>query len=200
LAGIPIPAQLLWTPRGPGPRGWEALSAASIQQKEGARHKAPPLGAHRGFSAQSPALHSAQVPDEDGIRLLFDPRRNRLGRLSHLWVDGGYQGRGRRWAEEGLGLSGEVVHKPKKPLPENVALSAGLRSGPRRAKKGELAEVDACEKFCGCCRGGGWWRAPWRGLATTGGWPKTTRGYVPPGRLSSTKAMSRLMVRRLARA
>src|SRR5918994_3343641 len=33
LAGIPIPAQVLWTPRRPGPRGWEALSAASIQQR-----------------------------------------------------------------------------------------------------------------------------------------------------------------------
>jgi hypothetical protein len=43
-------------------------------------------------------VHSAEVPDEDSIRLLFDPTRNRLGRLSHLWVDAGYQGRGRRWA------------------------------------------------------------------------------------------------------
>lgn len=66
-------------------------------------------------------VHSAEVPDEDGIRLLFDPTHNRLGRLSYLWVDAGYQGRGRRWAEEVLGLSVEVVHKPKKPLPENVA-------------------------------------------------------------------------------
>jgi putative transposase len=66
-------------------------------------------------------VHSAEVPDEDGIRLLFDPTRNRLGRLSHLWVEAGYQGRGRRWAEEVLGLSVEVVHKPKKPLPEHVA-------------------------------------------------------------------------------
>ena len=66
-------------------------------------------------------VHSAKVPDEDGIRLLFDPARERFGRLSHLWVDGGYQGRGRRWAEEVLGLSVEVVRKPKKPLPENVA-------------------------------------------------------------------------------
>ena len=66
-------------------------------------------------------VHSAEVPDEDGIMLLFDPTRNRLGRLSHLWVDAGYQGRGRRWAEAVLGLSVEVVHKPKKPLPEHVA-------------------------------------------------------------------------------
>jgi putative transposase len=43
-------------------------------------------------------VHSAKVPDRDGIRLLLGPVRDRLGRLSHLWVDAGYRGRGRRWA------------------------------------------------------------------------------------------------------
>jgi putative transposase len=67
-------------------------------------------------------VHSAKVPDEDGIRLLLNPARNCLGRLSHLWVDAGYQGRGRRWAQEALGLSVEVVRKPPtKPVPEKVA-------------------------------------------------------------------------------
>jgi putative transposase len=66
-------------------------------------------------------VHNAKVSDEDGIRLLLAPARDRLGHLSHLWVDAGYQGRGRRWAEEALGLSVEVVRKPRKPLPEKVA-------------------------------------------------------------------------------
>src|ERR671910_77262 len=66
-------------------------------------------------------VHSAKVPDADGIRLLLEPVRARLRRLSHLWVDAGYQGRGKRWAEEVLGLSVEVVRKPKKPLPEEIA-------------------------------------------------------------------------------
>jgi putative transposase len=70
-------------------------------------------------------LHSARVPDADGIKMLLDParrdRRDRLSRLAHLWVDAGYQGRGRRWAEEVMGLSVEVVRKPKKPLPEEIA-------------------------------------------------------------------------------
>jgi putative transposase len=66
-------------------------------------------------------IHSARIPDEDGIRLLMDPVRGRLSRLSHLWVDAGYQGRGKRWVEEVMGLSVDVVRKPKKPLPENVA-------------------------------------------------------------------------------
>lgn len=66
-------------------------------------------------------VHSARVPDQDGIRLLLEPVRDRLGRLAHLWVDAGYQGRGRRWAEEILDISVEVVRKPRKPLPEEVA-------------------------------------------------------------------------------
>jgi putative transposase len=67
-------------------------------------------------------VHSAEVPDQDGIRLLLDPVRcGSLGRLSHLWVDAGYQGRGKRWTEEVMGLSVEVVRKPRKPLPEEVA-------------------------------------------------------------------------------
>jgi putative transposase len=43
-------------------------------------------------------IHSAKVPDEDGIKLLLEPARDRLPRLSHLWVDAGYRGRGKRWA------------------------------------------------------------------------------------------------------
>ena len=66
-------------------------------------------------------VHSAKVPDADGIRLLLEPVRGRFGRLSHLWVDAGYQGRGKRWTEEVMGLSVEVVRKPKKPVPEEVA-------------------------------------------------------------------------------
>ena len=65
-------------------------------------------------------VHSARVPDQDGIRLLLEPVRGRFARLSHLWVDAGYQGRGKRWAEEVMGLSVEVVRKPPKPAPEKV--------------------------------------------------------------------------------
>jgi len=44
-------------------------------------------------------VHSAKVPDQDGLRLLLESAGARLSRLSHLWVDAGYQGRGRRWAQ-----------------------------------------------------------------------------------------------------
>ena len=66
-------------------------------------------------------VHSAKVPDQDGLKLLLESARSGLTRLKHLWVDAGYQGRGKRWAEEVLGLSVEVVRKPPKPVPEKVA-------------------------------------------------------------------------------
>src|SRR3954454_9273756 len=66
-------------------------------------------------------VHSARVPDQDGIRLLLESARTRLSRLKHLWVDAGYQGRGKRWAEEVSGVSVEEVRKPQKPIPQKVA-------------------------------------------------------------------------------
>jgi putative transposase len=130
-------------------------------------------------------VHSAKVPDEDGIRLLLDPEREHLPRLSHLWLDAGYQGRGRRWVEEVLGLSVEVVRKPKKLLPEEVA----KRWAEEWVKEGKAVDWERLmpPRVSGCCRGGGWWSAPSLGSATTGGWPKTTRGCARPGRPSSTR-------------
>ncbi len=65
-------------------------------------------------------VHSANVPDQDGIKkLLLKAAREFLPRLSQLWVDAGYQGRGKEeWAEQELGLSVEVVHRTPKPAPE----------------------------------------------------------------------------------
>ena len=66
-------------------------------------------------------VHSAKVPEQDGLKLLLESARSGLSRLKHLWLDAGYEGRGKRWAEEVLGLSVEVVRKPPKPVPEKVA-------------------------------------------------------------------------------
>src|ERR687889_1854988 len=66
-------------------------------------------------------VHSAKVPDQDGLRLLLESARSHLPRLSHLWLDAGYQGRGKDWAENVLGLSVEVVHRTPKPTPEKIA-------------------------------------------------------------------------------
>lgn len=53
--------------------------------------------------------------------LLEESARDRLPRLSDLWLDAGYQGRGKEWAENVLGVSVEVVRKPPKPVPEKIA-------------------------------------------------------------------------------
>jgi putative transposase len=66
-------------------------------------------------------VHSAKVPEQDGLRLLLQSARSGLSRLKHLWLDAGYEGRGRRWAEEVMGFNVEVVRKPPKPVPEEVA-------------------------------------------------------------------------------
>jgi putative transposase len=66
-------------------------------------------------------VHSAKVSEQDGLKLLLESARSGLSRLSHLWLDAGYEGSGKRWAEEGMGLSVEVVRKPPKPVPEKVA-------------------------------------------------------------------------------
>ena len=42
-------------------------------------------------------VHSAKVPDQDGIKLVLEGAHDRLPRLSRLWVDAGYQGRGKEW-------------------------------------------------------------------------------------------------------
>jgi putative transposase len=65
-------------------------------------------------------VHSAKVPDEDGIKRLLEPARSRIGRLIHLWVDAGYRGRGKECAEQMLSLEVEVVNRSPKPTPEKV--------------------------------------------------------------------------------
>jgi putative transposase len=66
-------------------------------------------------------VHSAKVPDQDGLKLLLDSARTALSGLKHLWLDAGYEGGGKRWVEEFLGLSVEIVRRPPKPIPEEVA-------------------------------------------------------------------------------
>jgi hypothetical protein len=98
------------------------------------------------------------VPDEDGIRLLLNAVRDRFPRLSYLWVDAGYQERGRRWAEEVLGLSVEVVRKPSKLVPEEVA-KAWAREWAKDGKK--VNWQGSCRREASqCCQGGGLWGEP----------------------------------------
>jgi putative transposase len=70
-------------------------------------------------------VHSAKVMDREGIKLLLDSSSSdRLPRLSHLWLDAGYTGqdKGAGWVERTLGWSAEIVRHPPKPAPEEVMM------------------------------------------------------------------------------
>jgi putative transposase len=143
-------------------------------------------------------VHSAKVPDQDGIKRLLDPARDRLPRLSYLWVDAGYRGRGKEWAEEALGVEVEVVNRSPKPPPEKV-----LRIWAREWFKeggnmdlGKLPKRPAFEKL------------PRRWVAErTFAWfshnrrmSKDYERLCSAGEAFIHAAMTRLMARRLARA
>ncbi|HEX2742257.1 MAG TPA: IS5 family transposase [Rubrobacter sp.] len=59
-------------------------------------------------------VHAANVFDRDGIKPLLERVRERFQRLSHLWLDGGYngKGKGKDWVEKELGLWAQVVRRP----------------------------------------------------------------------------------------
>jgi putative transposase len=71
-------------------------------------------------------VHSAEIQDREGIKLLLDvAARNRLSqRLSHVWLDAGYTGqdKGAGWVERILGWTAEIVRHPKKMAPEEVMM------------------------------------------------------------------------------
>jgi putative transposase len=67
-------------------------------------------------------VHSAKIPEQDGLKMLLGSARAGVSYLKHLWLDAGYEGRGKRWAEGALGLRVEIVRKPAKPVPEKVAM------------------------------------------------------------------------------
>ena len=67
-------------------------------------------------------VHSAWIQDREGIKVLLEPSRDRLLRLSHLWLDAGYTGgsKGADWVEKALGWTAQIVRHPPKPAPEEV--------------------------------------------------------------------------------
>ena len=91
-------------------------------------------------------VHSAKVHDEDGIKLLLESARTELSYLKHLWVDAGYRGGGRKWAEEVLGLSVEVVRKPPKPVPEKVA-KIWAEEWAKEGKEVDWQRLDAAQRL-----------------------------------------------------
>jgi putative transposase len=75
-------------------------------------------------------VHSAEIQDREGIKLLLEiDTRDRLPeRLSHLWLDAGYTGEdeGADWVRKVLGWTAEIVRHPPKLAPKE-AMKAWVR-------------------------------------------------------------------------
>ena len=61
-------------------------------------------------------VHPADIMDRDGVILLLEVLRDRFPRLSHVWLDGGYKGKGKgkEWIETVLGWTVQLVQHPRK--------------------------------------------------------------------------------------
>ena len=110
-------------------------------------------------------VHSAKVPDQDGLKVLLKSARAEISRLSHLWLNAGYEGYGKRWAEEALGLSVEVIRRPPKPIREKRRRSR-RKNGPRKATRW-IGEGSCRSEAFRCCLAGGWWKGPSLGSRRT---------------------------------
>jgi putative transposase len=141
-------------------------------------------------------VHSAQVPDQDGIKRLLEPARSRLGHLIHLWVDAGYRGRGKEWVEQALGLEVEVVNRSPKPPPEKV-LRVWAREWFKEGREMDLSKLPTRPGFENLPRR--WiaertfaWISHNRRMA------KVYEGLCSTGEAFIHASMTRLMVKRLA--
>jgi putative transposase len=66
-------------------------------------------------------VHSADIFDKDGIKLLLGWRWDRFPRLCHLWLDGGYKGKAKEWVEKALGWTVQIVQHPSKTVSSKTA-------------------------------------------------------------------------------
>ena len=70
-------------------------------------------------------VHSATIMDYEGIKKLLTRAEETFPRLSHVWLDGGYRGedKGADWVQKTLGWSAELVKRPRKPAPKEVLMA-----------------------------------------------------------------------------
>jgi transposase len=70
-------------------------------------------------------VHAAHVMDWDGIKMLLRQAEVEFPHLKHLWLDAGYrrENKGKDWVEKALGWSVELVERPRKPAPKEVMKS-----------------------------------------------------------------------------
>jgi putative transposase len=144
-------------------------------------------------------VHAADIMDRDGIKLLLGAdegrgrptAREQFPRLAHLWLDSGYNGadKGKAWVERALGWTVELVRHPPKIrhvwAPEGAVIDwekilppPGFRVLPRRwVGERSFAWLDQNRRLS-----------------------KDYERLCETGEALIYAAMSRLMLRRLARA
>ena len=104
---------------------WSRRRAGLRRRKEGKGKKTSlPLVDTEGLVLKA-KVHVANVVDQEGIKTLLDGAKEVFPRLSHLWLDAGYKGeeKGKGWVEKVLGWTVDLVERPRKPAPEEVLKS-----------------------------------------------------------------------------
>jgi putative transposase len=145
-------------------------------------------------------VHSAKISEQEGIKKLLRQADEKFPRLRHLWLDAGYRGedKGKGWVEKVLGWTVEIVERPRKPAPEEV-LKAWAAEWAKEGKKIDWQKLLPPHGFQALPRR---WVVE-RSFAWICHNRRMSKDYE---RLSATgeafiyAALSRLMVRRLARA
>ena len=147
--------------------------------------------------------HGAHIQDRDGIKLLLEiaARDHLPKRLSHLWLDAGYTGqdKGAGWVERTLGWTAEIVRHPPKPAPEEVMMrwargwaKEGLALDPKKLLPPEGPRAFLPRRWV-VERTFSWLGQNRRMSKDYERLPETGEAFI-------YVAMSRLMVRRLARS
>ena len=143
-------------------------------------------------------VHSAKVMDRDGIEPLLKRTDGQFPRLKYLWLDAGYKGKGKEWVEKALGWSVEVVQHPPKIAPQEM-----LRRWAREwAKEGVAIDWEKLLPPRGFRVLPRRWVVE-RTFSWLGQNRRTSKDYerlCATGEAFIYVAMTRLMVRRLARS
>jgi putative transposase len=145
-------------------------------------------------------VHSAKVMDYEGIKILLDRAKVLFPRLAHLWMDGGYTGedKGADWVQKAFGWSVQIVGRPRKPAPEEV-LMAWAKEWAKEGVKIDWQKLMPPQGFVVLPR-------RWVVERTFSWLSQNRRMSKDYERLTATSeafiyvAMTRVMVRRLARA
>jgi putative transposase len=178
-------------------------SARLRRWQEGQGKRAPSSSSgHARFGAQSQKVHNAKVQDREGIKISLDLAAEQLPeRLSHLWMDAGYtgEGRGADRVQRMLGWTAEIVRHPPKLAPEEV-MRRWVKEWAKEGVAIDPEKLSGPRRFSEICLGDGWSSVH---LLVVGTQPSYEKDYERLAATSETfvyVAMSRLMVRRLARA